>query len=485
MAYTDFIAAIDLGTSHIVGMVGTKNSSGAISIIAYEVENSDSSIRRGCVYNIKEAAAKIRRLILKLENKLGGSRIGKIYVGVGGQSLRTVDHVVSKLLPGGLVTEEALKDLDKECKQFHPDMGYIFSIEGPTYFVDNRLVDDPLGVSGNRLEARYRLVVGRPSIHSSIMNNFEEVIKAQIAGIIVSPTALAELILTNVEKEQGCALVDFGAGVTSVAIYKQGQLVSMSVIPLGSNLITKDIMSLNVSEKEAERLKRTYGDAIWNKDNDHVKVTIDLKDGQHSMEVKQSEINIIVEARAREIVENIYQRLVDAEMNTEPGFSIVLAGSGAALKNFRELIMERFKMDVRYASVRKDKIEGGEMIACNPDYTTAAALLLRANENCAYVYKETEKKPVAEPVVNTKPEKIEPKQVEKPIFEPEPVKVEEKKEEEKPYEPERVQESQKPITPPTGGNTHGTGNVNKKGGGLFGKWGKKVIDFGDNMFNEE
>jgi cell division protein FtsA len=244
-------------------------------------------------------------------------------------------------------------------------------------------------------------------------------------------------------------------------------------------------MSLNVSEKEAERLKRTYGDAIWNKDNDHVKVTIDLKDGQHSMEVKQSEINIIVEARAREIVENIYQRLVDAEMNTEPGFSIVLAGSGAALKNFRELIMERFKMDVRYASVRKDKIEGGEMIACNPDYTTAAALLLRANENCAYVYKETEKKPVAEPVVNTKPEKIEPKQVEKPIFEPEPVKVEEKKEEEKPYEPERVQEPQKPITPPTGGNTHGTGNVNKKGGGLFGKWGKKVIDFGDNMFNEE
>ena len=69
MAYTDFIAAIDLGTSHMVGMVGTKNATGALSIIAYEVENSGTCIRRGCVYNIKDAAGMIVRLIRKLENK--------------------------------------------------------------------------------------------------------------------------------------------------------------------------------------------------------------------------------------------------------------------------------------------------------------------------------------------------------------------------------------------------------------------------------
>ena len=81
MAYTDFIAAIDLGSSHMVGMVGAKGPAGTLSIIAYEVENSDTCIRGGCVYNIKDAAGKIVRLIRKLENKLGGSRIGKIYVG--------------------------------------------------------------------------------------------------------------------------------------------------------------------------------------------------------------------------------------------------------------------------------------------------------------------------------------------------------------------------------------------------------------------
>ena len=66
MAYTDFIAAIDLGSSRMVGMVGTKGPSGALSILAYEVENSETCIRRGCVYNVEGTAFKIKRLIQKL-----------------------------------------------------------------------------------------------------------------------------------------------------------------------------------------------------------------------------------------------------------------------------------------------------------------------------------------------------------------------------------------------------------------------------------
>ena len=123
MAYTDFIAAIDLGTSHMVGMVGTKNAMGALSIIAYEVENSGTCIRRGCVYNVKETASKIKRLILKLENKLGGTKIGQVYVGLGGQSLRSIEHTVCKVLgTEGVVTEEIIDSLYQECKDYRPDM---------------------------------------------------------------------------------------------------------------------------------------------------------------------------------------------------------------------------------------------------------------------------------------------------------------------------------------------------------------------------
>ena len=81
-------------------------------------------------------------------------------------------------------------------------------------------------------------------------------------------------------------MIDFGAGVTSVTMYKDGSLAGLYVIPLGSHLITRDLMSLGMLEKEAERVKRTYGNAIWEKDNEQQMVTVDLADGQHSSEIK-------------------------------------------------------------------------------------------------------------------------------------------------------------------------------------------------------
>ena len=404
MAYTDFIAAIDLGSSHMVGMVGAKGPSGALSIIAYEVENSDSCIRRGCVYNIKDAAGKIVRLIRKLENKLGGSRIGKVYIGVGGQSLRSLNHAVSRVIGSGTVTEELLQELDQECMQYHPDMLDVLAVAPAAYYLDNQPEAHPVGMACSRIEARYKLIVGRPSLRHAVTTNMTEQIKLDVAGIIVSPLALANLILTEQEKEQGCALIDFGAGVTSVTMYKGGKLLGLFVIPLGSSLITRDLMSLNIPEKEAERVKRTYGNAIWEKDNEQQMITVDLADGQHSGEIKLSDINMVVEARSREIIENIYARLEDAGVAKEPGYSIVIAGNGAALKNMREAISERFKMDVRYASVRKDLIADGEMIANNPEYTTAAALLLKGTGNCAlYIAPEPVKKKEEPVVVEAEP----------------------------------------------------------------------------------
>ena len=190
-------------------------------------------------------------------------------------------------------------------------------------------------------------------------------------------------------------------------MYKDGSLAGLYVIPLGSHLITRDLMSLGMPEKEAERVKRTYGNAIWEKDNEQQMVSVDLADGQHSSEIKLSDINMVVEARSREIIENIYARLKDAEVEKEPGYSIVIAGNGAALKNMREALSERFKMDVRYASVRKDLIADGEMIANNPEYTTVAALLLKGTENCAlYVAPEPEKPKVVEPKIEPKVEPV-------------------------------------------------------------------------------
>ena len=255
MAYTNFIAAIDLGTSRMVGVVGTKNAAGALSIIACDTEGSGDAIHRGCVYNIEETARRIRRLISKLENKLEGARIGKVYVGIDGQSLRSIEHNVSKLLGSeGVVTEEVLSSLRNECRKYHSDETVdVLAQESPIYFLDDKPVSNPLGLSGTRIEARYQLIVGRPSLRRNVAQSFERA-KVGVAGYAIAPLALADILLSARDKEQGCALIDLGAGTTSLAVYKHGNLINLSVVPLGGDLITKDIESRFFSAKEAERV---------------------------------------------------------------------------------------------------------------------------------------------------------------------------------------------------------------------------------------
>lgn len=383
MAYTDFIAVIDLGTAHMVGMVGTKNPAGVMTIIAHEVENSATSIRRGCVYNVEETASKIKRLVLKLENKLGGSKIGKVYVGIGGQSLRTIDHSVFKVLGAeGVVTEEIIEDLYKECRNFHPDMLDVLATVSPTYFVDDKQEDNPVGIPCNRIEARYKLVVGRPSLKRYVINSISERAKIEIADIIVSPLALADVVLSDDEKNLGCAMIGFGAGVTSLTVFKGGKLIGLSVIPLGGHLITRDITSLRLVEAEAERVKVTYGSALVEKDNDAI-IQVSSAEGLGLREIKLAELNNIVEARMKEILENVFARLEAMEMAGELGAGIVITGGGSALKNLPAAIKDRLNVDVRYASIRKGLVQNDDMLIGRTEYTTAVGLLKQGTQNCA------------------------------------------------------------------------------------------------------
>lgn len=447
MAYTDFIAAIDLGTSHLVGMVGTKNEAGALSIIAYEVEDSGSCIRRGCVYNVKETANKIKRLVLKLENKLGGSKIGQVYVGIGGQSLRSIDHTVCKVLgTEGVITEEIIDLLYKECREYRPDMLGVFDVVSPSYFLDDKPESNPVGVPCSRIEARYKLIVGRPSLRLNIENSIADQAKIDIAGIIVSPLALGDVVLSENEKDLGCALIGFGASVTTVTVYKGGKLVNLSIVPFGGNLITKDLTNLRVVETEAERLKITYGSAKADRDND-MAIQVSLADGMGLREIKLAELNNVVESRMEEILENVYARLEATGLMNELGAGVVITGGAAVLKNLPNVMSERLKMEVRFSSVRKGVVASGDlMVASNPEYAVAIGLIAKGTKNCAlYIPPKPEPKP--EP-------KLEPEIKKEPEPDPEPAKVKPKAEK-------------------------------KKGPGLFGRLTKGIDSFGKTLFEDE
>jgi len=387
MAHTDFIAAIDLGTSRMVGMVGTKNTAtGVLSVIACDTEDSAPGIRRGCVVNIEETAAKIKRLVRKLENKMNGTRIAKVYIGIGGQSIHSIDHsVIREVVEEEILTEELKDLLMEECRTYQPKSLDVLGVVPPVYYVNGSLEQNPVGVPFRKVEAKYKLIVGRPSLRRHIESCMERA-QLKLADILISPLALSDVVLSEDEKSLGCALVDFGAGVTSVTVYKGGHLDSLCVIPLGGHLITKDLTTLHLIESEAERLKITYGSAVVEKDEE-TSVQVNSVDGIGIREIKLSEVNYVIESRIKEIAENVYALLETNDLIKSLGAGIVITGGASNLRNLAEEMHRRLKKEIRYAVLRKNLIEK-TTLATHSEFAVAIGLVMQGDMNCAQIIEQ-------------------------------------------------------------------------------------------------
>ncbi|MDR2809258.1 MAG: cell division protein FtsA [Tannerellaceae bacterium] len=383
MANTDFIAAIYLGTSRITGIVG-RNEAGTLVVVAYETEISANCIVRGCVHNVKETAARVKKIIRNLELKIPGSRIGKVYVGVGGQSIRSVEHTVSiSLKAESIVTDELMDSLHKECETYLPDGLEVLSVLPSAYYLDGRMEPEPVGISCSRIEAKYNLIVARPSLRRLIVKSITEMAQIEIADIRVAPLVLADVVLSESEKSRGCALIDFGAGVTSLSVYKDGKLVRLCVIPLGGNLITRDIGEyLKIEESEAEPLKRKYGNALVSEADDSFQINQEQKG---LISVQLADFNHVVTARLQEILENVYDKLEGAVEWKALRAGIIITGKAANLENLTAAIYNRTGIDVRYASIRGGLNVKNGLSDTFPDGVTLG-LLLHGKVNCAVIH---------------------------------------------------------------------------------------------------
>jgi cell division protein FtsA len=363
MEQTKYIAALDLGTSKMLAMAAKKEGEGVLNVLGFEKIASGDNICRGSIHNIDGTADEVRPLVNRLSRHLNPG-IKKIYVGIGGQSLHTESYSVKKEI-NGIVTNETIDYLHNECKQYKPELVEILEIVSPEYYLDNVLTAHPKGVYCKEIEARFQLIIGRPSLKKRL-KDIEAKAGIEIAGFFISPLATAEVALQNPDKELGCALVEFGAGVTYLSIYKDKLLRYLVTIPLGGNVITKDICALPVLEPQAEELKIKEGSAL-------------AEPG------KDEKINEIIEARATEIVMNIIEQIKQSGYEPALGAGIIITGGGALLKNLDRLMAQKTGKPVRLASVE------------DHTQTCILGLLTLGKENCAKEIPKTTPAPPIQP----------------------------------------------------------------------------------------
>ncbi|GAB6119795.1 cell division protein FtsA [Dysgonomonas termitidis] len=385
MEQSGFIVGIDLGTSKIIGVLGRKNEQGVISILASESIPSDSCVKYGVIYNIDEAAGKIKKLINLLENKTG-KKIGKAYVSVAGKSLRAIEHKETKLLDGTTpITFALLDNLEQQAKLNKPEFFTNYSVLAPEYYLDGKYEEDPIDKIGSTLEGHYRLVIGRPNIKTNLTKSITDKAQIEIAGYIVGPVAAGALVLDEHDRQAGCALVDFGAGTTTLSIYKGGLLRFMSVIPFGGRTITKDVQELGFVFESAETYKIRYGKLGKDKN----KAAADV-----SPDVDLRELNKVIQLRQDEIILNVINQIKLSGYADELDAGIIMIGGASQMNGLVDHLAEKSQLPVKRAVAKRVYINNAAELLQNPLYTQALSLLLFANENC-------EKKEVVAPKVET------------------------------------------------------------------------------------
>lgn len=382
MAAKDFIVAIELGSSKMTGIAGMKNLDGSISVLAVVKEDSSSSIiRKGMVYNIDKTAQCLTNIVRKLQTQLK-TEITQVYVGVGGQSIRSVRNVIIKNLPeGSTVTGTMVNELeDANRSKVYTDQE-ILDAAVQEYRVDSQLQLDPVGIQCTQLEGNYLNILQRKAFFKKLNQCFENA-GISVAEFYLAPLALADSVLTEAEKRSGCALVDIGADTTTVSVYSKNVLRHLAVIPLGGNNITHDIASLQMEESEAEKMKLKYASAYT--DNNDIDNALKLPIDQ-DRQVESRKFVEIVEGRLEEIIENVWYQIPNDYYDKLLG-GIILTGGGANMKNIEKAFANNTRIDkVRVAKFVTTTINSShELIkAKNGMMNTVLGLLIKGDMNCA------------------------------------------------------------------------------------------------------
>ncbi len=207
MASKDFIVAIELGSSKMTGIAGKKNLDGSIQVLACVKEDSTACIRKGVVYNIDKTAQCLTSIVNKLEKQLK-TTITQVYVGVGGQSIRSLRNVITKELSieTPISQDMVIELMDANRNMKYPDLE-ILDAAVQEYRVDSQYQLDPVGIPCTRFEGNFLNILQRKTFYKNLNSCFEAA-NINVAEMYLAPLALADSVLTEADRRSGCALFD-------------------------------------------------------------------------------------------------------------------------------------------------------------------------------------------------------------------------------------------------------------------------------------
>ena len=330
MAIGDIIVGIDIGTSKVCTVVGEVNNFGQIEIIC-NTSYKCSGLKKGKIINEEEVMLSLAKTIKDAEDETN-LKINSAYVTIPGKYITIVQNSITREVKDKYAGI-SLRDVQNAIMQVKdievPEGDTLIDIVPDKITLENgTVVTDPVGSLSSSFTISAQVILAEKNYVRQLNGIFKKV-GLEIDGIVPITLAERNLILDKNELYDNIMLLDIGAGNTDIGVFEGSTFLYTNSIPVGGDNITKDIaLVLNISEEEADKLKRQYGLALKSFiDNDNDIILNTCKDSSKNKIIKSSELIEIIEARIEEMFSIINKEITNNGLKQKIN-NVILTGQG-------------------------------------------------------------------------------------------------------------------------------------------------------------
>jgi cell division protein FtsA len=384
------IAALDIGSSKVTCFIGRVVDEACKIDVVGVGHTPAKGIQNGSITNLKDAEHAIRQSVHAAEymaaTTMKGYPLREVIVNVPGQHTRSFAQHVEIKIGGYDITD---KDITRALSRAQnatdlQDRKLIHTIPVAYTLDENNTVREPRGMNAGQMGVDIHMIAAEQTVIKNTTKCIERS-HLDIYAYCASAYAAGLSSLVQDEMDLGCTIIDIGGGVTSFAVFHDGQVVYTDAIPVGGHHVTNDIaQGLTTSVKDAERLKCLYGSAMAGHTDETELIDVPKLgeiDRTRPNHVARSILIGIIQPRMEEIFEMVRGKLKDSGLSPVLGRRVILTGGASQLHGVCELAEHVLDKHVRLG--HPIKLGGLPDAVSGPAFSTVAGLLTYA---CAHAH---------------------------------------------------------------------------------------------------
>lgn len=366
------IFAIDIGSSKIIAVLAKISRKGKIESFYIE-EASSSGIDNGRISDVSALSDSVHNVIAALKNKTK-MKISQAIINISGNNI--VSRHSKVMVPiaergSKIITE---KDIEKVKKQARL-LGLNLEEQVIHEFVENYSIDNygevknPLGLYGRKIFIDLYMIISKTNYIDNILEVLDHA-GIEVRNLVFSGLASSLAVLSEEEMQKGCILIDIGAYLTEIMVFKDGALKQLENLPMGGNKITENIASkLNISPELAEELKKSYATALKDEITEDEEILV--KKASTYSPIKKRLIAEACTVPVNKLIDLIKEKINKISFKDQITGGLIITGGGSLLPGLLELIELKIGITTRLGKVRNVSLASSK----NPQYSCAIGLI--------------------------------------------------------------------------------------------------------------